>query len=326
MADPAGEFELIARHFVRSSANAPRVDLAIGDDCALVDGGASWQWAITTDMLLEGVHFLADVDAEALGHKALAVNLSDLAACGAQPRCYFLALALPRPDDAWLASFTRGMFALADRHGCMLAGGDTTRSPAGVAISITAMGEVPRGRALLRSGARAGDDLWVSGTLGDGALGLACRRGEAELPEAEARTVFERLERPQPRIALGRALLGIATSAIDVSDGLAGDLGHIMERSGVAAMVEWQRIPRSSALQRLDTATQLRHVFGGGDDYELLFTAPASMRDTVPDAGRAAGIAVTRIGAVHNGSGLSVTGADGRAVDMLARAFDHFRP
>ena len=326
MTEPAGEFELIARYFARPGANAPRVDLAIGDDCALIDGGASWQWAITTDMLLEGVHFLADVDAESLGHKALAVNLSDLAACGAQPRCYFLALALPRPDESWLASFTRGMFALADRHGCMLAGGDTTRSPSGVAISITALGEVPRGRALLRSGARAGDDLWVSGTLGDGALGLAWRRGEADLSEVEARTVVERLDRPQPRIALGRALVGIATSAIDVSDGLAGDLGHIMERSGVAAALEWQRIPRSSALQRLDTATQLRHVFEGGDDYELLFTAPASMRDTVTDAGGAAGIAVTRIGAVHSGAGLTVFGADGRAVDMQARAFDHFRP
>ena len=229
---PIGEFELIARYFQRGSGAAPRVELGIGDDCALIDGGPESQWAVTTDMLVEGVHFLADVDPEALGHKALAVNLSDLAACGATPRCFFLALALPAVDEPWLAAFSRGIFSLADRFGCALAGGDTTRSVQGVTISITALGDVPRGSALLRSGALAGDEIWVSGTLGDGALGLACRRGAVEAAADAASQAIARLERPEPRVGLGERLRGIASSAIDVSDGLAGDLGHILEAFG----------------------------------------------------------------------------------------------
>ena len=323
---PAGEFELIARYFARTGTAAARVELGIGDDCALIDGGPQMQWAVTTDMLVEGVHFSASGDPEALGHKALAVNLSDLAACGATPRCFFLALGLPRPDEAWLAAFTRGMFALADAHACVLAGGDTTRSPGGVTLSITALGELPRGTALLRAGAAPGDDLWVSGVLGDGALGLACRRGDIALPAEAARTAIERLERPTPRVALGERLRGIATGAIDVSDGLAGDLGHILERSRVAATVEWAAVPRSEALRGLDAPTQQRCVFEGGDDYELLFTAPPAAADAVRAAGLAAGVAVTRIGAIRTGGGLTVVDADGRAMDREPRAFDHFRP
>ena len=323
---PAGEFELISRYFERAGAAASRVDLGIGDDCALIDGGPTMQWAVSTDMLVEGVHFLAAVDPEALGHKALAVNLSDLAACGATPRCFFLALALPRPDEAWLAAFTRGMFALADAHECLLAGGDTTRSTGGVTLSITALGDLARGTALLRSGAAPDDDVWVSGVLGDGALGLACRRGDIVLPAAAARAVIERLERPVPRVALGQRLRGIATSAIDVSDGLAGDLGHILKRSRAAATVEWAAVPRSDALRGLDVLVQRRFVFTGGDDYELLFTAPPSAAEAVRAAGLAADIALTRIGAVRAGSGLTVVDADGRAMDIEPRAFDHFRP
>ncbi|HQR78051.1 MAG TPA: thiamine-phosphate kinase, partial [Burkholderiaceae bacterium] len=270
---PIGEFELIARYFQRDPRAAPRVELGIGDDCALLDGGPETQWAVTTDMLVEGVHFLAGVDPEALGHKALAVNLSDLAACGATPRCFFLSVALPTVDEPWLAAFSRGIFALADRFGCMLAGGDTTRSVQGVTISITALGDVPRGSALLRSGALAGDEIWVSGTLGDGALGLACRRGAVAADPAHAQAIA-RLERPEPRVGLGERLRGIASSAIDVSDGLAGDLGHILERSGVAAAVRWGAIPRSAALQRLPEDEQWLFCFSGGDDYELLFTGP----------------------------------------------------
>ena len=326
MPEPAGEFELIARYFARDVARGSRVDLAIGDDCALIDGGPELQWAVTTDMLVEGVHFLTGVDPQSLGHKALAVNLSDLAACGAQPRCFFLAIALPRADEAWLAAFTRGMFALADAHGCTLAGGDTTRSLAGVTITITALGEVPRGRALLRAGAAAGDELWVSGMLGDGALGLACRRGEQVLPEADARAAIERLERPQPRVALGLALRGVASAAIDVSDGLAGDLGHLLKASGLGATVDWKAVPRSPALRRCDAALQQRYVFSGGDDYELLFAAPPSAVHAVEAAGAEARVTVTRIGYFREGTGLTVADADGRAVDIAARAFDHFRP
>jgi thiamine-monophosphate kinase len=321
--EPVGEFELIARYFTRRSAPAARVELGVGDDCALLDGGAASQWAVTTDMLVEGVHFLHDVDPEALGHKSLAVNLSDLAACAATPRCFFLALALPTADGGWLAAFSRGLFALADRFGCALAGGDTTRSARGVTISITALGDLPRGAALLRSGAGIGDEIWVSGSLGDGALGLACRRGEVEVLDAGA---IERLERPEPRVRLGEQLRGIASAAIDVSDGLAGDLGHVLERSAVAATIRWDAIPRSAALTAVPIGHQREFVFRGGDDYELLFTAPPAAAGRVVQAAAASGVSVTRIGVIRAGSGLTVVDGHGQTVDIDARAFDHFRP
>jgi thiamine-monophosphate kinase len=320
-----GEFELIARYFSRPLPPGSSVELGIGDDCALLDGGPERQWAVTTDTLIEATHFLGAVDPEALGHKALAVNLSDLAACGAQPRCFLLALALPRADPDWLAAFARGLFALADRHGCALAGGDTTRAPHGVHITITALGEVPRGAALLRSGARAGDDLWVSGRLGDGALGLAARRGEvAAAGDLEA--AVTRYERPEPRVALGLQLRGIARAAIDVSDGLAGDLGHLLARSGVGATVDWAAVPRSAQLQRLEPEFQQRCVFEGGDDYELLFAADPAQAGAVRAAAAAAAVEVSRIGSLRAGPGLMVRLPDGREVDRAARAFDHFRP
>src|SRR5512139_1551979 len=326
MAAPLGEFDLIARYFTRPVPAGRRdIALAVGDDCALLEPAPGEQWAVSTDTLVESVHFLPTVDPAALGHKALAVNLSDLAACGAEPRCFFLALALPKVDEAWLAAFSGGMLALADAHRCVLAGGDTTRSPQGVIITVTVMGSVPRGQALLRSGARPGDDLWVSGTLGDAALGLAVRQGGASVP-ADVRAAVERLERPQPQIGLGRALRGVATAAIDISDGLLGDLGHIMERSAVGARVEWNRLPRSDALRRQVEADQRRFALVGGDDYELLFTAPAGRRGDVERAAAGAGAAVTCIGEVTPTGRLELVDADGRAMDTAPRAFDHFRP
>jgi len=319
-----GEFELIARHFARAAGNS-RVDLGIGDDCALIDAGPERQWAVTTDMLVENVHFLADVAPAALGHKALAVNLSDLAACGAQPRACLLALALPRADDAWLADFANGLLALAEQFGCSLAGGDTTRSTAGVTISITALGEVPRGAALLRSGARVGDDIWVSGHLGDGALGLAVRRDRIELSPAARLAAVERLERPTPRVELGVALRGIAHSAIDVSDGLAGDLGHVLKSSVVGATIEWGALPVSAALASLPLEFQQRCVLAGGDDYELVFTADAASRDAVRAVGRDVHLPLTRIGIVRAGGGLTLAAPQG-PMDIQPRAFDHFRP
>ena len=228
-----GEFDLIARYFTRPPARAV---LGVGDDCALLLPSPGMQLAISSDMLVEGRHFFADVDPFSLGHKALAVNLSDLAACGARPLAFTLALALPRVDEAWLEAFSRGLLALADAHGCELVGGDTTQGP--LNICITVFGEVPHGQALLRSGARAGDDLYVSGTLGDARLALEVLRGRVAAPAPVLAAARLRLEQPTPRIALGMALRGVATAAIDVSDGLLGDLGHILKQSGVGATVE----------------------------------------------------------------------------------------
>ncbi|HLO95710.1 MAG TPA: thiamine-phosphate kinase, partial [Burkholderiaceae bacterium] len=228
-----GEFELIRRFFDREDRSAPGVVKGIGDDCAVLAPTPGWQWLVSTDMLVEGRHFLSTVDPGRLGHKALAVNLSDLAACGATPRAFFLALSLPRADAAFLEGFARGLFALADAHGIALAGGDTTAGPLNVCITV--MGEAPQGQALLRSGARPGDELWISGTLGDARLALEVFRGTVELPGEDFARVRRAMELPQPRLALGQALRGIATSAIDVSDGLAGDLGHVLKASGVGA-------------------------------------------------------------------------------------------
>lgn len=325
MTAPPGEFELIARFFTRPvPAGRSDIALAVGDDCALLQPAAGEQWAVSTDTLVEGTHFLPSVEPSALGHKALAVNLSDLAACGAAPRGFLLALALPRVDEAWLQSFSAGLLALADAHACVLAGGDTTRSPHGVVVTITVFGAVPAGQALLRSGARPDDDLWVSGTLGDAAFGLALRRGEVESTAPGAADALMRLERPQPRVVLGQALRGVASAAIDVSDGLLGDLGHILERSGVGARVEWSRVPRSPAL-RAHPDDERGWALAGGDDYELLFTAPAARRAAVERAAAMAGAAVSRIGVITATGRLELVDDDGRAMDTAARAFDHFR-
>lgn len=323
---PAGEFELIARFFARRQAADPTLAVGIGDDCALLDVGTDELWAITTDLLVERVHFVTDVDPAALGHKALAVNLSDLAACGATPRCFFLAIALTAPSEPWLAAFTHGLFDLAGRHRCLLAGGDTTHAPDAITICITAVGTVPRGQALLRRTAVAGDDIWVSGELGDAALALAWQRGELTLPEPLAPAAVERLERPTPRVELGERLRTIATAAIDVSDGLAGDLGHILQASGVGAQLDWPAVPRSAVLQQLAPSLQQQFALAGGDDYELLFTAPAARRPAVEQAAAGSRVSVSRIGSVTAAGGLSVVDATGARMDTRCDGFDHFRP
>ena len=232
-----GEFELIERYFKRPARQAV---LGVGDDCAILQPAPGTQLAISCDMLVEGRHFLSTVDPRLLGHKALAVNLSDLAACGAKPLAFTLALALPRADDAWLAPFSQGLLALADAHGCELVGGDTTQGP--LNICITVFGEVPvvngQSQALLRSGARAGDDVYVSGTLGDARLALEALRGTLSLPLEVLAQARQRLERPTPRVALGQALRGVASAALDISDGLLGDLRHILQASGVGATLD----------------------------------------------------------------------------------------
>ena len=238
-----GEFELIERHFVRPT---PRAALGPGDDCALFTVAAGQQLAVSSDMLVEGRHFLSTVPPARLGHKALAVNLSDLAACGAEPLAFTLALALPRADEAFVAPLAQGLFALADRHGIELVGGDTTAGP--LNLCITVMGQVPAGQALLRSGARPGDQLWISGRLGDARLALEVFRGQVALAAPDFEAVRLAMECPEPRVALGLALRGLASSAIDVSDGLLGDLGHILRRSRVGARLHLPALPRSAVL------------------------------------------------------------------------------
>lgn len=318
-----GEFDLIARYFDRP---VRRNALGVGDDCALLQPAAGMQLAVSSDMLVEGRHFLSTVDPRRLGHKSLAVNLSDLAACGARPLAFTLSLALPRVDEAWLAEFAAGMLALADAHDCELVGGDTTRGP--LCINITVFGEVPPGQALLRSGARAGDDLWVSGDLGDARLALEAFRGRLSLPAGAFESSRLRMEQPEPRVALGLALRGIASAAIDVSDGLLGDLGHILRRSGVGASVEAARAAERLAAARaglqLDAAWVNELVLAGGDDYELCFTAPADRRDDVLAAGRAAATAVTRIGRIDAQPGLRVLDAQGQPLAQRFAGFDHF--
>lgn len=319
-----GEFDLIARYFTRPALRNP---LGVGDDCALLQPRSGMQLAVSTDLLVEGRHFLSTVDPRRLGHKALAVNLSDLAACGAEPLAFTLAISLPQANEPWLAAFAEGLFALADAHGCELVGGDTTRGP--LAIDITVFGEVPAGQALLRSGARAGDDLWVSGTLGDARLALEAFRGTVPLPESVFAAARRRLEEPQPRVALGLALRGIASACVDVSDGLLGDVGHILERSSVGATVEANaaRGLLAATRQGLQLADEslLQLVLAGGDDYELAFTAPQDRRDEVQQAAENADTPVMRIGRIEAQPGVRVVEADGRAVAQRFASFDHFQ-
>jgi thiamine-monophosphate kinase len=324
---PLGEFDLIDRFFGRAAregrTEGGAVALGIGDDCALLTPSAGHQWLVTADMLVEGRHFLSTVSPRRLGHKALAVNLSDLAACGATPRAFFLSLALPRVDEAFLAGFAQGLFELADAHGIVLAGGDTTAGP--LNLNITAMGEVPAGQALLRSGARVDDDVWVSGTLGDARLALEVFRGTLSLSATQFEEVRLRMEMPEPRVALGKALRGLATSAVDVSDGLAGDIGHVLKRSNVGATLRLADLPRSAVLGAMPEELQRLCLLTGGDDYELVFTAPPEARQRVLEAGRAAGTPVYRIGRIDEAPGLRVVDGMGRPVQDVPQSFDHFK-
>jgi thiamine-monophosphate kinase len=317
-----GEFDLIRRFFQRP---VRRAALGVGDDCALLAPAPGMQLAVSSDMLVEGRHFFADVDPRLLGHKSLAVNLSDLAACGARPLAFTLALSLPRADAAWTEAFAGGLLALADAHGCELVGGDTTQGP--LNICITVFGEVPPGQALLRSGAHAGDDIWVSGSLGDARLALEALLGHTTLPPGTLAAARQRLEAPTPRVALGQALRGIASSALDVSDGLLGDLGHILEQSRVGASLDTRMItPLLDAGQQAPLAIDLLHqcTLSGGDDYELCFTAPADRRDAVQAAGRDTATRVTRIGCIEEQPGLRLIGPDGAAMAPRWTSFDHF--
>lgn len=359
-----GEFELIREFFTRPTQATPvlsggasaagprraagRVVLGVGDDCALLQPAPGMQMAISSDMLVAGRHFFPNVDPRTLGHKALAVNLSDLAACGARPLGFTLALALPQADPAWLAPFAQGLFALADAFGCTLVGGDTTRGPLNICITVfgevLSVGDASQGQslALLRSGAQVGDDVYVSGTLGDACFALLALQGRLpvgiELPTAVLAHARQRLEQPTPRIALGMALRGIATAAADISDGLLGDLGHILEQSGpglgatldtsiainlLAARADITLAPGPFD-QKIADQLALQSVLAGGDDYELVFTAPASARAHVQAASISSATPVTRIGRLEGQPGLRLVDGRGAPVHNGFASFDHF--
>lgn len=316
------EFDLIAQYFTRPSRHAGRAALGVGDDCALLKPAPDSQLAISTDMLVEGRHFFPDADPAKLGHKCLAVNLSDLAAMGAQPVAFTLAFSLPAARAEWLAPFSEGLFALADLHDCELIGGDTTKGP--LNICITVFGDIPIGEALRRDTAQAGDDIWVSGTLGDARLALAHYWDELALDTATLESAAERMHTPTPRVALGLALRGIAHAAIDISDGLVGDLGHILQRSQLGATVNVDALPSGPALALQTQDLRRRFTLGGGDDYELCFTAPAVKRNAVLAAAQSAATEVTRIGSIEAAPGMRLVDGGGAALDLRLTSFDHF--
>ena len=315
------EFSLIEKFFTRPT---PSATLGVGDDAALLAVSSGMELAVSTDMLVAGTHFFADTDPRKLGWKTLAVNVSDLAAMGAQPRWATLALALPQVDESWLAAFADGFFKCADQHGLALVGGDTTRGP--LTLSVTILGEVPAGLSLRRDAARHGDDIWVSGALGGAALGLAALQGQCVLHETDLAHCLRALETPQPRVALGLALRGIAHAAIDISDGLLADLGHILARSSLGAEIRLDHIPAHPALAPLLQQAWARNcLLAGGDDYELCFTATPARREDIEIIGRQLGLPLARIGHMTDTrNSLRLLDPTGQPLNTDKTGYDHF--
>ena len=316
------EFDLIKKFFKRDRPG--KAALGIGDDCALLAPTPGMHMAISSDMLVEGRHFLQGADARMLGHKCLAVNLSDLAAMGATPVGFTLALALPSSDAPWLDAFSGGLFALADAHGCELIGGDTTKGP--LNICITVFGELAPGHALRRDSARAGDDIWISGTLGDARLALACYFNEHILDDNALAIAAMRMHLPSPRVALGMALAAgsLAHAAIDISDGLVGDLGHILAASGVGATLDVDALPAGPVLAAQPLDLRRRFTAAGGDDYELCFSAPVANRAAIMAAGAHSGTPLTRVGSIDAAPGLRTVDGNGNPLALGLKGFDHF--
>ena len=331
-----GEFDLIQRFFktpadAMSSKGDQTIALGIGDDCALLKPSANEEIAITSDMLVEGRHFLISADPESLGRKALAVNLSDLAAMGAKPLGFTLALALPKIDEDWLESFSNGLFAIAKQFSCPLIGGDTTAGP--LTISITAFGSIPSGKAIRRSGAKIGDDIWVSGTVGDARLTLAALRHEINLSNEDIKQIDHRMHAPTPRVELGIHLREIANSALDISDGLLGDLQHILKQSQVNAEVSLEQLPKSATLRKQNVHIQNQFAACGGDDYEICFTAPIAKRHAIDQISKSLNLPLNRIGQITEkkkaSEKLHLLDANGNLLDdaqtaELMKSFDHF--
>jgi thiamine-monophosphate kinase len=333
---PLGEFDVIQRFFKTQSdlmlASRPgSVNLGIGDDCALIKADPHEEIAITSDMLVCGRHFFIDANPEWLGWKALAVNLSDLAAMGAKPLGFTLAIALPQADPAWLEAFSKGLFAIANAYSCPLIGGDTTAGP--LTICITAFGSIPQEKAIRRAGALADDDIWVSGAIGDARLTLAALRHEITLSKSDLALIEARMHQPTPRVGLGIALRDIAHAAIDISDGLLGDLKHILNQSGKDAEVFLDRLPQSATLLKQSIDIQNQYAACGGDDYELCFTAPVSKRDTIAKISAKLHLPLTQIGSIKRMQNdlpeinlINRTGAklNREEVSQLLKSFDHF--
>lgn len=315
------EFDLIARYFDRP---VPAGMLGVGDDCALLSLSPGCELAVSTDMLVQGQHFFADVDPRSLGHKALAVNLSDLAAMGARPLACTLALSLPGIDHAWLQGFSDGFHALAGQSGCPLVGGDTTRNPDGIVISITVMGEVRRAHALRRSGAREGDDIWLSGSLGAAYVALLLMQGRLPADAARLQASRRAMEWPNPRLRLGRYLAGVANAAIDISDGLLQDLGHILEQSHCGAELRLDALPADPALDGLDEVVRREALLGGGDVYELCFTARPQRREQIGALRQQLGVPLVSVGTITRGSEVRVLDGRGDEIPVTLRGFDHF--
>lgn len=303
------EFGLIA-NYLAPLAEGPEA-LSLKDDAALIPGPAGFEYAVTKDALVEGVHFLPDTAPEDLARKVLGVNLSDMAAMGALPKYYLIAACLnPKIDEEWHRRFTSELHTMQHEYGCMLIGGDTVKHKETLSFAVTMIGEVPEGKALLRSGAKAGDDIWVSGTIGDAALGL----------NSDDAYLKSRYLRPQPRVGLGVALRGVASAAVDISDGLVADIGHLAHASGVMAIIEAADVPLSKQAKAADIST----ILTGGDDYELAFTAAPAMAGKVVEIAASTGVSLTRIGHITGGHGVAVHGADGGLITLEKPGFTHF--
>lgn len=315
------EFDLIARYFTQPAGHGV---VGVGDDCGIFSVHPGFQLAVSTDSLIEGRHFYADTDPEDLGHKALAVNLSDLSAVGAKPRGCLLALSLPEVDTQWLERFSRGFLTLAERSECLLIGGDTTRSLQGITITVTVLGEVPIAQALLRSRALPGDDIWVTGALGAPFAALQMLSAQWVGDEQTLALALPRLQRPMPPYQWAPELIGYAHAAIDISDGLVQDLKHLLGASQCGAELFLTELPIHAALENFSQAQQIQAALTGGDEFELCFTAPQASRAYLLDSARKSGIEVHRIGTIVREETLTIYDFDGQPIDAQFAGFDHF--
>jgi len=318
-----GEFDLIAKYFAQAGVKRADTSLSVGDDGAVLQVREGYDLVVTTDTMVCGTHFFPDVDPRALGHKLVTVNISDLAAMGAEPSWLSLAITLPALDEAWLAEFAAGLHETADYYNCQLVGGDTTRGP--LSLTMMAKGLVPRGKAITRSGAKVGDYVYVTGTLGDAALGLKLVQGVHEVSKKHQGHLLQRFHYPAARVALGQALRHTASSAMDISDGLAGDLPHILKRSGVGAYIDVNRLPLSQALRdSCDPALALQLALSGGEDYELLFTVPENRRGSLDVLLSPYGVPITCIGRITGVAGKLELKAGEQPFSYQHQGFQHF--